>query len=192
MEWKTIPFENNYEVSDSGLVRRIADKKLISTFDNGGYDRVKLGKKKYLVHRLIAMCYIDNPYNLETVNHKDFDKRNNSVDNLEWLSVKDNIRHAVNNMEGRKEYLSTTMSIIGKKYGVENAKRTRKPVTQLSLSGEIIGTYPSAREAEKHTGVGYKLISAVCRGDKKTAHGYKWEFTKSQSTIESTSEDGSE
>lgn len=52
------------------------------------------GKKKdYLVHRLVALTFLDNPFNLPQVNHKDKNKLNNSVSNLEWISIKDNMIH---------------------------------------------------------------------------------------------------
>lgn len=185
MEWREIKQAKQFEVSSTGLVRK-KDGTLLSPYNNKGYLRIKLCGKNYLVHRLVAEAFIQNPDKLETVNHKNFDKTDNRVENLEWMSNADNIRHAVSNRDGRIEYLQESMSLIGKKYGAENGKRSRKPVAQYDRCGNLLATFPSAREAERCTGVGYKQISAVCNGSKKTAHGFVWRFLESQSTIEST------
>lgn len=181
MRWKVIEVAPRYEVSDTGLVRRISDHRGVKPFDNGGYERVKLVGKGYLVHRLVATAFISNPNNLDTVNHKDRNRRNNHVENLEWMTNVDNVRHAQD--EQRIEYLRKEMSAIGKKFGAENGRRSAKPVMQLSKSGEFIAQYSSAREAEKASGVGYRQISQVCNGNKKSAHGYLWKFAEGQSTI---------
>lgn len=65
--------------------------------NNKGYGRVQLCGKFYFVHRLVAEKYIPNPNNLPQVNHKDGNKNNNSVENLEWVSNQENRNHAVEN-----------------------------------------------------------------------------------------------
>lgn len=96
MKWKLI--EDKYEISDTGLVMSNQELILKTRKDKDGYLLVTLwinGKaftKK--IHRLVATAFIDNPENLPTVNHKDGNKTNNNVDNLEWLSIGDNHRHA--------------------------------------------------------------------------------------------------
>lgn len=181
MRWKLIEVAPQYEVSDTGLVRRVRDMLEVKPFDNGGYDRVKLEGRGQLVHRLVAMAFIPNPNELDTVNHKDRNKRNNHANNLEWMSNGDNVRHSHD--DKRIVYLRKTMSDVGKKFGAENGRNSAKAVVQLSKSGDFIAQYISAREAEKATGVGYRLISQVCNGSKKSAHGYLWEFAEGQSTI---------
>ena len=80
--WKDIPnYEGIYEISNFK-----------------GYLQVGLsnkGDKTFRVHRLVALTFIPNPYNLPQVNHKDGNKKNNCVDNLEWISNYDNMQHAV-------------------------------------------------------------------------------------------------
>lgn len=86
-----------YLISDNGEIKNIKVNKILQGTIRNGYKMVKLtvgGKKKdYLVHRLVALTFLDNPYNLPQVNHKDKNKLNNSVSNLEWISIKDNMIH---------------------------------------------------------------------------------------------------
>ena len=103
-EWRpVVGYEGLYEVSNTGQVRSL-DKydslgvfwigKLLSKLKVGGYFMVKLRKdgiqKMCLIHRLVAQSFIPNPLNLPQVNHKDEDKTNNMVDNLEWCDAKYN------------------------------------------------------------------------------------------------------
>lgn len=95
-------FEGVYEVSNIGNVRRIGkDLPLRPLPLKNKYMRVDLSKNGIAVHksvhRLVAQAFIANPLNLSSVNHKDLDKSNNSSDNLEWCSCKQNSEHASNN-----------------------------------------------------------------------------------------------
>lgn len=86
-----------YEVSKTGKVRNAKTKKLLKPFVNHNkYLRVTLHidgrQKKYMVHVLVAKAFIDNPNNLSDVNHKDNNRKNNHVKNLEWVSHSDNIK----------------------------------------------------------------------------------------------------
>lgn len=114
--WRSVAgYESLYEVSNMGRVRsldtvqtrsngrcicdfRIKGKilKPFRTGKNGGYDTVQLsGRENRKVHRLVAEAFLENPLGLPEVNHKDGDKRNNSVENLEWVTGQENIEHAV-------------------------------------------------------------------------------------------------
>jgi hypothetical protein len=102
MEWKKVVIEGvvtDYSVSDYGLVRRDKTGKILKPAINkpNGYLGVLLyvGKKTYYrtIHRLVAEAFIENTNNKKTVNHIDLDKHNNHIDNLEWLSLKENIHH---------------------------------------------------------------------------------------------------
>lgn len=90
----------NYEVDEDGKVYNIiTQKELTGTTYNTGYKMVRLttedGKKGYAVHRLVAQSFIPNPNNLPIVNHKDGNKQNNCVFNLEWVSQSQNRDHAI-------------------------------------------------------------------------------------------------
>lgn len=176
MEWKTIKNFEDYQISNTGLVKK--DDKILKPFDNGGYERIALNGTKKLIHRLVAEHFIENPYNKEQVNHIDLNKKNNNMSNLEWVTAKENVQHAVREIDGRLVSLKEAMSIIGKKNGAINSLKTRKPVEQYDKEGNFIAKYESAREAQKETGVGYKLISACCKGNKKSAHGFVWKFSQ--------------
>lgn len=109
--WKDIKdYEGLYQISNLGRVKRLKrlstdglkkyvdeEKMLKPWVSNMGYYTVCLRKngtsKKMSVHRLISCAFIPNPYNLYTVNHKDGNKLNNSISNLEWMLLADNIRH---------------------------------------------------------------------------------------------------
>ena len=154
--WKSISgYEEIYEVSDLGRVRSLKhgkEKILKPQKTNNGYLRVDLckdGKLKHSkVHRLVAEAFIPNPNNLETVNHKDEVKTNNTVSNLEWMSRVDNKRYSAN-----------------------------KSVKMFDKStGELLATFPSTREAERVTGINNGNISTCCNGKIKSSGGYVWRY----------------
>lgn len=108
MNWKTIPNYNKYEACKEGFIRTHNWKNTGQTRimkpakDNGGYLRTVLirddGKYHTVkIHRIIAKTFIDNPERKATVNHKDFNKQNNNVNNLEWMTNKENTQHAIDN-----------------------------------------------------------------------------------------------
>lgn len=98
--WKKCPIADFFEVSNNGDVRLATRKQTIKPCNNGhGYLYVAKAlsdkkKKHYYVHRLVASAFLDNPENLAEVNHKDGNKQNNNVLNLEWSSSRDNKLHA--------------------------------------------------------------------------------------------------
>ena len=102
-------YEGRYQISDTGRVYSLLTHRYLSkSVHKCGYVKVTLQKngesKTYLVHRLVASNFIENPYNYKEVNHKDGNKQNNNVDNLEWCSVSENTKHAfTNNLGGFRD-----------------------------------------------------------------------------------------
>lgn len=100
--WKSVEgYNGKYQVSSWGRVRNAESGKILKPYKNSkGYLKVGLhakGKRspeKHRVHRLVAKAFVDNPYNLPQVNHKDGNKENNSVTNLEWTTDEINKKHA--------------------------------------------------------------------------------------------------
>lgn len=145
-----------------GSIRKCKGKILKANPNKSGHLLVNLydfeGKsKKALVHRLVAEAFIENPNNFSCINHKDENKLNNCVDNLEWCTV------AYNNKYSHLE------ENLYKKTGNYPIK-----VIQYSLSGEELNRFDSFMDAERATKVDHSGISACCRGKQKTAGGFKW------------------
>lgn len=105
-QWKDIPnYEGIYQASSLGRIQRIipfpknANKKDSPVLDicftgNTGYGAVRLNGKLELVHRIIALSWIENPENKPYINHKDGNRKNNNKDNLEWATKAENNQHA--------------------------------------------------------------------------------------------------
>jgi hypothetical protein len=101
MEWRFIQhYDDFYQVSTTGIVKNKYGK-IISIHYINGYSRIGLNKKGvrklYLLHRIVAETFIPNPNNLKFVNHKNCNKQDNSVENLEWCNHAYNIAHASKN-----------------------------------------------------------------------------------------------
>ena len=123
------------------------------------------------IHREVAKAFIPNPNNYKVVNHKDGNKSNNCVENLEWVTHSENTNHYIENKVNTvKKILPTTVSAYDKK-GVKKIDR---------LTNEILNTYNSIREASVDSNVRFKSISAVCHGRQEVAGGFKWEFVKDE------------
>ena len=162
IKWKKIPVkevENSYLVSNDGQVKSIKSKKLLKFLSlRGGYRSVYITKinKKIKVHRLVALAFIpNNDSNKKLVNHKDGNKLNNHVDNLEWTTSSENVKHAIDT------------GLI---------KITKRSIYQCDLEGNIIKTHETIRGAGKDTGIDSGGISKCCKGSRKTAGGFKWRF----------------
>ena len=158
--WKpVVGYEGVYEVSSFGRVRsfkQTSKGKILKAFkDTSGYWRVCMNtNEQHSVHRLVAQAFIPNPNNLPQVNHKDEDKTNNRVDNLEWCDRKYNMN-----------------------YGTLQERRIRKvfkPILQYTKDGVFIKEWESIVSAAQQTNISRKHISDCCCGRGKTAGGYVW------------------
>lgn len=93
-EWKEVSFDKKYQVSNIGRIR--SNRKILSiTSDRVGYKYVRLTTGNKLIHRLVATAFIENPLLKPQVNHKDGNKANNKVSNLEWCTAKENTNHGI-------------------------------------------------------------------------------------------------
>lgn len=171
----------SYLVYEDGSVYNTNTKRFLTQRTHKGYVCVQLwnGKKMLSknVHRLVANAFIQNPNNYPCVNHKDEDKTNNHVENLEWCTHYYNNHYGTamaRKFEGRKAYFSSE-KYISKKHTL---KRNRKPVKQYTKDGKFIAEYSSTKEAERQTGCGNAAIIQCCKHSKgfKSVHGYIWEY----------------
>lgn len=170
--WKSLKgvVENgdNYEVSSLGKVRNVKYGWMLKqTKDKDGYLRVQLnfnGKgKTFVVRRLVAFAFLDKQENKNQVNHIDGIKTNNKVDNLEWVTNKENHLHARAIGLVDLEKVKENAREVGKKYGAENGKKSSsKPVAQYDLDGNLIAVYKSQVDAAKKTGLHHSTISIQC------------------------------
>lgn len=157
---KKISNFTNYLISKEGQVYSTKTNKIkIAEINQNGYCRIELsnenGKKKFYAHRLVAEAYIPNPNNYNQVNHKDLNKHNNNVDNLEWCSEAMNMQHNADNKP-------------------ENSRK----VLQFDLVDEnkLIGTYNSVKEASEKTNTNKTSIIHCCSGKYKKAGEYIWKY----------------
>ena len=152
-------YEGLYMVSNWGRVKSIKfgkERILKPVTNSSGYLLVNLCKdgkvKAFTVHRLVAEAFLPNPHNYPCVNHKDENKQNNNVDNLEWCTHEYNIN-----------------------YGTRT-ERCSKPVLQYTLDGEFVREWESAIQAEREGGFSNSHIISVCKGKRPHHKGYIWRY----------------
>ena len=214
-EWRpVVGYEGLYEVSNMGRVksverivrcnrgyRTVSERILKGNKNIDGYLQVELcqdGKMKpCTIHRLVAQAFLDNSEGYKEINHKDEDKTNNCVENLEWCDRLYNANYGTRNervaekLRGRKLSEETIRKMSekhrGRKHSEEaikkmsekqrNNSRTSKPVYSVDkVTGEI-KEYPSAKEAERCTGIYHGSIIRCCRGERNSAGNFYWYYT---------------
>lgn len=164
--WKDVKnYDGLYQVSNLGNVKSLNRKGtkgglIKQDLRKDGYLQVHLTKnrkmKNYLVHRLVAEAFISNLNNLEEINHKDENKQNNKLDNLEFCTRKYNMNY------GTRPY--------------KNAKK----VCQTDLNNNIIKIWNSIREASRNTNINSSHISKCCKGLLRTSGGYIWRYSNGE------------
>ena len=187
--WRTPIYKgeiyDNYQVSNLGKIlslnyRNTGRAELMNPWeDKDGYLKIGLSKNRkkdfILVHRLIAETFIPNPDNLPQVNHKIegdegktinmvFFNEDGTIDKerttIEWVTVKENHNYGTINQRISKANTNGKLS---------------KPVLQLSLTGELIREYPSARDCERN-GFDHSGVIRCCNGKQKTHKGFRWMY----------------
>lgn len=161
--WKTIAEATNYEVSNTGFVRNKKTKQILKgRLSKSGYFQVSIKidiENKFInryIHRLVAQYFLSNKENKREVNHKDGNKENNQVSNLEWVTSSENQKH---------------------RHKIGNSKTSQRKIGAFDLDGNLILQYNSIVEAftslKKPSRVN---IDSALQGKQKTAYGYIWRY----------------
>lgn len=211
--WKDISgYEGLYQVSNLGNIKSFnygghGKIKLLKLENFKGYKRVVLSKngktKRYFVHRLVAMTFIPNPDDLPIVNHKDENKTNNNVNNLEWCTHEYNVNYGTRNertseshkgksfSEEHKKKISEKMK--GKTHSEETKKKMSeshkgknrgkdnpisKPILMYDKEGNFIRRFDCIRDTNEYFGKknAHTVVSACLRGKCKTAYGFVFKY----------------
>lgn len=162
-EWKNIRNHSRYEISNLGNVRNIKTKYVLKgRLSKSGYLQVSIrndltGKQEnQYIHRLVAFHWIDNPKNKKEVNHKDGNKLNNSVDNLEWVTSSENQIH-------RQKVLRKN-------------KTSQRKIGRYDKDNNLLQEYDSILSAAKSFGKSRVNIDNVLQGKQKTAYSFIWKY----------------
>lgn len=146
--------ETGYFISDYGTIKNNTGRLIKGHIKNSGYKVCTINYKVYYIHCLIAQTFLPNFYNKSIVNHKDGNKSNCKLYNLEWVTTSENILHSYNVL----------------KKGLRN-------VNQYNLQGTFIKTFESIVSASKEVNRCPSSIRSVCIGKSKTSAGFIWKYT---------------
>lgn len=162
-QWKTIKEFDNYEISNEGRVRNKTTQYILKgRKSKSGYFQVsikeeKSGKfKNQYIHRLVAIHFIDNKENKKEVNHKNGDKLDNNISNLEWVTPSENQKHR--------------QIILGK------TKTSQKRIGRYNKEGILLEEYDSIIAAARSFNKSRVNIDSALQKRQKTAYGYVWEY----------------
>ncbi len=173
-------YEGFYQVTDLGMVYsvprvdvqgKIVGGNYLKLSNNGkGYFKVLLSKngvhKRVYIHRLVAEHFLENKENKPCVNHKNGDTSNNSTDNLEWCTYKENAKHSFDVL-GRQ-------GVMTGRFG-KNHNRS-KTYLQFDMQGNFIKEWYSSYEIQRELGILQQNISKVCKKKRNSAGGFKWAY----------------
>ena len=181
--------DNRYAVSTQGRVVSLSflyfqgkypcyrKQKIKSQSIHSGYystNIIRYGEYKLCrVHRLVAETFLPNPKNLPCINHKDENKLNNNIENLEWCTYQYNVMY-------------------GEQYKVRASKakksiKYRKPVVQLSTDGKLVATHRSVYDSARTTGIEKSSIKRCLKGKQKTGGGFQWMYLSDYESLVSMS-----
>lgn len=176
MKMRAIPNADGYFATDDGRIWSDKTHRFLKqAVGHHGYPYVVLsieGKTKTeLVHRLVARTFIPNTDCKTYVNHIDEDKTNNNLSNLEWVTPSENANHGTAIDRRRATYGIDRMRQSAAIARMSNPKKRTMNID----TGEV---YESSLAASLATGISQGNISAACRGDYKTAGGFRWKYLK--------------
>ena len=151
----------NYRINKNGKIWSLHSKRFLKSRICNGYscmtrtlskdENGKCITKSFAIHRIIAITFLPNPNNYEIVNHINSDKLDNSLENLEWVTQKQNVN--------------------------KSSKQTSHPRKVLQIKDDsVCGVFNSVSDAGKHIGLSRSAISKACLGINKSAGGYVWMY----------------
>jgi hypothetical protein len=150
---------SKYKITKDGKIWSISRNRFLNIKITNGYENITLCDKTYSIHRLVALTFIKVPekynnFNTDDliVNHIDCNKLNNNLNNLEWLTQKENVNH----------------------HGKDTSHK--KKIIQLDLNNNIINKFDSLIEASEKTGINKSSISKVLCGKNTRSGIYKWDY----------------
>ena len=175
--WKDIEgYEGLYQVSNRGRVKSLSRKvtnamfsineHFVKVVDNGhGYKSVSLWKdnkgKHFYVHRLVALAFVPNSNGYKYINHKDEDKSNNDVSNLEWCTAKYNCNYGNHTKKLKKSYI---------------LNGNNRPIDVYDMKGTFLKTFDCSNDVCRELNIGRRSLYSVCHGVVKSSKGYRFAF----------------
>ena len=168
--WKDVKgYEGLYQVSNLGNIKSLerytstgnyVEERMLKQRIHSGYYRVNLSRdgtqRTISIHRIVALAFISNPNNYNVINHKDENKENNSIDNLEWCTNLYNLTYGTA-IERR-------------------VKEKKKEIAQLDMLGNLLRYWHGAIDVQNELGYNQGNIIKCAKGKIKYSNGYKWKY----------------
>ena len=199
-EWKIIEDFPNYMVSNMGRVKslrkkiiyqtnnrwgkckceKIYEEKILKNYlSKRGYYVVNLSQNskstQFKIHKLVATAFIPNPENKPQIDHINTDRTDNRVENLRWVSNKENMNNPITK---QKCSINNNMK---NKFGKEHPNS--KPILQFTIEGNFIRKWDCTKQVEKELGINRCSICSCLKGRYETSGGYKWGYEKDYERI---------
>lgn len=208
--WSKLENFSRYLISDKGRVKCILRRNnaynnyykadyIMQQFNYKGYRKIQLtndsGKRVTMfVHRLVALAFLPQTVGKKFINHKDGNKTNNCVENLEWCTQQENIHHAINTgllstkaghvlpkrekspPEELHRIQKETLDKYRTRANQQAAKLFSKKINQYDLNENFIKTWDSSKQIERELHFPHSHVNNVCKGKRKTAYGYIWRY----------------
>jgi len=156
------------KVLSTNFANHKCTKILKRNISNSGYYVVHLHNKTRLIHRLLGLQFIKNPENKSQINHKDGNKLNNNLENFEWCTRSENQKHRFEILNHKCGYW------MKNRFGIKTNRHTA--VKQYTLDKKLIRKWDCIRDIERNLNIANQNISKVCKGKRKTAGGFIWEY----------------